>query len=61
MRSLAVHNHQRTLIKRPIKSNLFLEGPAGTGKTTAGVGRLKVRCTLEVRCTWPGVTRCDAL
>ena len=33
-------DHQRLLVERPIKSKIFLEGPAGTGKTTAGVGRL---------------------
>ncbi len=32
--------HQRTLINRPTETKIFLEGPAGTGKTTAGVGRL---------------------
>jgi hypothetical protein len=31
---------QRTLIEQPLASRIFLEGPAGTGKTTAGVGRL---------------------
>ncbi|MBL7183280.1 MAG: hypothetical protein ISS50_02395 [Anaerolineae bacterium] len=33
-------NHQLVLINRPIENKIFLEGPAGTGKTTAGVGRL---------------------
>jgi len=33
-------DRQRALIERPIESKIFLEGPAGTGKTTAGVGRL---------------------
>jgi hypothetical protein len=28
------------LIERPIEGRLFLEGPAGSGKTTVGVGRL---------------------
>jgi DNA helicase IV len=40
MPSLTLFNHQLALIKRPIGSKIFLEGPAGTGKTTAGVGRL---------------------
>ena len=31
---------QRALIERPIERKLFLAGPAGTGKTTAGVERL---------------------
>ena len=38
--SLLLSNHQLMLIERPIESSLFLEGPAGTGKTTAGVRRL---------------------
>ena len=33
-------DHQRALIERPIESKIFLEGPAGVGKTTVGVGRL---------------------
>jgi len=32
--------HQRKLIDRPRDSKIFLEGPAGTGKTTTGVARL---------------------
>lgn len=31
---------QLALVQRPIESKAFLEGPAGTGKTTAGVARL---------------------
>jgi len=31
---------QRELIERPESSKIFLEGPAGTGKTTTGVARL---------------------
>jgi hypothetical protein len=38
--SLVLSDHQRALIERPIDGRIFLEGPAGTGKTTAGVGRL---------------------
>jgi len=40
MVSYVFSDYQRALIERPIKSSIFLEGPAGTGKTTAGVGRL---------------------
>jgi ATP:corrinoid adenosyltransferase len=40
MTSLNPSDHQRALIERPIESKIFLEGPAGTGKTTAGIGRL---------------------
>ena len=40
MASFSLTDHQLALIKRPIESKIFLEGPAGTGKTTAGVGRL---------------------
>ena len=40
MTSLTLSNLQRALIERPIETKIFLEGPAGTGKTTAGVGRL---------------------
>ncbi len=38
---------QITLIQSPLSSKTFLEGPAGTGKTTVGVGR--VRHLLEQR------------
>jgi len=38
MTSLTLSNHQRALTERPIESKIFLKGPAGTGKTTAGVG-----------------------
>jgi hypothetical protein len=31
---------QRALIGRPVERKVFLEGPAGTGKTTAGIERL---------------------
>jgi len=40
MTSFTLSDHQLALIERAIESKLFLEGPAGTGKTTAGVGRL---------------------
>jgi hypothetical protein len=40
MKSIELADHQLALIKRPIESKIFLEGPAGSGKTTAGVGRL---------------------
>lgn len=32
--------HQQVLVERPISSKIFLEGPAGAGKTTTGVARL---------------------
>ncbi|NIN69933.1 MAG: DEAD/DEAH box helicase, partial [Anaerolineae bacterium] len=38
--SLALDEHQLTLVRRTIEGKVFLEGPAGTGKTTAAVGRL---------------------
>lgn len=31
---------QRELVERPVESKIFLEGPAGAGKTTTGVARL---------------------
>ena len=40
MTSFTLSDHQIALIERPIESKTFLEGPAGTGKTTAGIGRL---------------------
>jgi hypothetical protein len=40
MASFSLTDQQLALIKHPIESKVFLEGPAGTGKTTAGVGRL---------------------
>jgi hypothetical protein len=40
MKKIEFSDHQVALIERPIESKIFLEGPAGTGKTTAGVGRL---------------------
>jgi len=40
MASFPLTDQQLALIKRPIESKVFLEGPACTGKTTTGVGRL---------------------
>jgi hypothetical protein len=40
MKSIELADHQLALIEHPIESKIFLEGPAGSGKTTAGVGRL---------------------
>lgn len=40
MASFSLTDQQLALVKHPIESKIFLEGPAGTGKTTAGVGRL---------------------
>ncbi len=38
--SLILSDEQLAVIERPIEGKVFLEGPAGCGKTTAGVGRL---------------------
>lgn len=40
MRSFSLSDPQLALLQRPIETNIFLEGPAGTGKTTVGVERL---------------------
>src|SRR5512135_830236 len=32
---------QRQIIESPLNSKLFVSGPAGTGKTTAGVERMR--------------------
>lgn len=40
MRSVPLYPYQREVIQRPLNSHTFLEGPAGTGKTTVGVERL---------------------
>jgi hypothetical protein len=40
MTSFVLWDHQLDLVERPVESKLFLEGPAGAGKTTAGVRRL---------------------
>src|SRR5512142_91638 len=34
-------NTQTAVVERPLHSHIFLHGPAGTGKTTTGVERLK--------------------
>ena len=34
-------SNQLAVVERPLSSSLFLHGPAGTGKTTAGAARLK--------------------
>jgi len=39
MASFALSSYQ-TALERPIESKIFLESPAGAGKTTAGIGRL---------------------
>jgi len=51
--SLLLSNHQLMLIERSIESRLFLEGPAGTGKTTAGVAQLLhlLKAGVPARCT----------
>jgi hypothetical protein len=48
MKKIEFSDHQRALIERPIESKIFLEGPAGTGKTTVGVGRLLHLLTLGI-------------
>ncbi len=40
MALLNLSPEQEAIIRKPIGGHCFLEGPAGTGKTTAGVGRL---------------------
>jgi len=40
MTPLILSDYQRALIERAIEGRIFLEGPAGSGKTSAGVGRL---------------------
>jgi len=37
MASFVLFDHQLDLLQRPVERKVFLEGPAGTGKTTAGV------------------------
>lgn len=32
---------QRSIVKKPANTSVFLEGPAGSGKTTAGIARLQ--------------------
>jgi hypothetical protein len=39
--NLSLSKQQRALVQRPAEDRIFLEGPAGTGKTTAGVARLR--------------------
>lgn len=39
--TLSYNADQRALIAQPLPSKIFLEGLAGTGKTTAGTGRLR--------------------
>ena len=38
--SFVLSDQQLALVERPIDGRVFLEGPAGSGKTTAAVGRL---------------------
>lgn len=37
---MKLKRHQQNLLKTPFERRIFLEGPAGSGKTTAGVARL---------------------
>ena len=41
---------QKDIIERPVNSKIFLEGPAGTGKSTVGVNRILY---LEKNGVWP--------
>ena len=34
-------DYQLAVVERPLTSHIFLRGPAGTGKSTAGAERLK--------------------
>ena len=38
--SFTLSDYQLMLIERSVESKILLEGPAGTGKTTTGAGRL---------------------
>ena len=38
--SFELDDQQRVVVERPVEGKVFLEGPAGAGKTTAGVRRL---------------------
>ncbi len=38
--AVSLSSRQQTLVERPTGGKVFLEGPAGTGKTTVGVARL---------------------
>ena len=40
MTSISLVSFQKDLIERPIQSKIFLEGQAGSGKTTVGVERM---------------------
>ena len=40
MNPIPLTPYQLDLIERPVQTSLFLEGPAGSGKTTVGVGRM---------------------
>jgi hypothetical protein len=39
---VTINNNQRQVISTPLNSKIFLSGPAGCGKTTVGVERLRV-------------------
>ncbi len=41
MGDISLSAGQRRVVEQPVESHLFLEGPAGCGKTTAGVHRLR--------------------
>jgi len=40
MSIIPINNLQHQVVQSPIQGNIFLEGPAGTGKTTVGIERM---------------------
>jgi hypothetical protein len=40
MTLIQINALQRLVVQSPVQGNIFLEGPAGTGKTTAGIERM---------------------
>ena len=40
MKLIKLSSEQQTIIKHPVDSKIFLEGPAGSGKTTVAVNRI---------------------
>ncbi len=40
MTIIPINALQRSVVQSPIQGNIFLEGPAGTGKSTAGIERM---------------------
>ncbi len=57
--------NQNAIIQPPFNRKTFLEGPAGTGKTTAGVARMLFRLMSDVSANrllllWPVSDRTTA-